>query len=307
MNPIVLALQGSEILRSALAEALPAQPGDVEWRQFPDQETYLRVVQSVAGRDVIIAAQLDRPNAKLVDLYLLASAVRAASALRVILVAPYLPYMRQDRVFKPGEGVSASHIGRWLSSFLDGIVTVDPHLHRIRALEEIYGVRTRVVHAAPAIGRWLREKVSRPLLIGPDEESAIWVVDAAHSAGCPYLVLKKVRHGDREVSIAFPGLDAHSDRTPVLVDDIVSSGATMVEAVRRLRAQGVQAPVCVGVHAIFAEEAFERLQHAGAERTVTCNTVVHRSNAIDIHRDLGVATQELLDELSRPVAIKAAS
>ncbi len=299
MKPIVFPLPGSDLLAIALADAMPAQPGSVAMRHFPDEETYLCVEQPVADRDVVIAATLDRPNGKLVDLYLLASTLRAAGARRIVLAAPYLPYMRQDRSFKPGESVSARHIGAWLSTFVDGLVTVEPHLHRIRALEEIYRIPTRVVHPAEAIGRWVRENVIQPLLIGPDEESAAWVTRAAATAGCRYLVLKKLRHGDRDVSIMVPGVQQYPEHTPVLLDDIISSGATLVEAVHKLRGVGSPPPVCVVTHAVFADDAFARLQHAGVDRVVSCNTIAHPSNAIDVHREIALAVGELLAPVAR--------
>lgn len=306
MSPLIYFLPGNELLASGLAEHLPAQVGTLALRQFPDEETYLRVEQSAGGRDVIIAATLDRPNTKLVNLYLLASTLRSAGARRIVLVTPYLPYMRQDQAFHEGESLSAAHIGAWLSTFVDGIVTVDPHLHRIHALAEVYRVPTQVVHAASSIGRWLRENVTRPLVIGPDEESANWVIDVARTAGCRYIISKKLRHGDRDVSVSLPGIQAFADYTPVLVDDVISSGATMTETVHRLRAQGGTAPVCVAVHAVFAEDALSRLRHAGAERIVTCNTIPHVTNAIDVHRELAVAAIELLAALSAPAKRVAA-
>jgi ribose-phosphate pyrophosphokinase len=297
MNPIVVSLPGNEGLSAALVEVMAAKPGELSMRQFPDGETYLRVLEPAAERDVVIACTLDRPNDKLVNLYLLASSLRAAGARRIVLVAPYLPYMRQDHIFKDGEGVSAAHIGRWLSSFLDGVVTVDPHLHRIRALSEVYSVPTRQVSSATAIGRWVRENVTHPLLIGPDEESGTWVTDTAKDVGCHYLILKKLRHSDRDVSIVVPGVQAFMEYTPVLLDDIVASGATMIEAAHRLRALGTAPPVCIGVHALFAKDASDQLRQAGAQRIITCNTVVHPSNVIDLNREIALATAGLLADL----------
>jgi len=300
MSPIIYFLPGNEALASALVEQLPAQAGTLAMRQFPDEETYLRVEQAVAGRDVVIAATLDRPNAKLVNLHLLASTLRSGGARRIVLVAPYLPYMRQDRAFHDGESFSAAYVARWLSGLVDGIVTVDPHLHRIHALAEIYRVPTRVVHCAAAVGRWMRDNVVHPLVIGPDEESAQWVTEVALTAGCPHLISKKVRHGDRDVSVSLPGIQAFTDRTPVLIDDIISSGATMTAAVHHLRGIGHPAPICIGAHAVFSGDAYARLQHAGADRIVTCNTIPHPSNGIDVHREIAVATLELLTSLTAP-------
>jgi ribose-phosphate pyrophosphokinase len=161
-------------------------------------------------------------------------------------------------------------------------VTVDPHLHRIHELSEIYDIEATVVHAAPVVAEWIREHVPQPVLVGPDEESAQWVAATAERIGAPHLVLHKVRRGDTDVSVEVPQVDRWREHTPVLVDDIISTGRTLVQTIGHLRAAGMQPPVCVAVHALFAGDAWEALQAAGAGRVVTCNTVAHVSNGIDV-------------------------
>jgi ribose-phosphate pyrophosphokinase len=83
------------------------------------------------------------------------------------------------------------------------------------------------------------------------------------------------------VEISIPHLERWPARTPVLVDDVISSGRTIIEACRRMLAAGTAAPVCLAVHALFAEDAFQRLKEV-ANRVVTTNTVSHESNALDV-------------------------
>jgi ribose-phosphate pyrophosphokinase len=94
-------------------------------------------------------------------------------------------------------------------------------------------------------------------------------------------VLRKERHGDRDVEVSVPLADLRG-RSPVLVDDIISSARTMAEAARSLSRAGGAAPTCVGVHAVFAEGAEETLRSAGVARVVTCNTIEHPTNGIDV-------------------------
>ena len=161
-----------------------------------------------------------------------AATARELGASRVGLVAPYLAYMRQDRRFKPGEAVTSRQVARLLSDAFDWLVTVDPHLHRYSSLADIYSIPTHVVHAAPLIAEWIKANVTNPLIIGPDSESEQWVAAVASDVGAPYSVLEKVRHGDRDVEIRLKDLEQWKGRTPVLVDDIISTGRTMIEAVR---------------------------------------------------------------------------
>ena len=282
MSAVVFALPQNEALARALAAELDAELGGLEVRRFPDGETYVRLDSGVAGRDVVIAASLSPPDPKLAQLLFIARTARELGAASIVLAAPYLAYMRQDRQFRPGEGLTSRFFADFVSSFVDGLVTVDPHLHRITNLSDLYRIPSQVVHAAPLIGNWLQANVLSPVVIGPDEESRQWVAAVAEAAGAPHVVLSKVRHGDRNVEVSVPQLEAWRGRTPVLVDDIVSTARTMIEAVKHLKAAATPAPVCIGVHAIFAGTAYDDLMAAGASRVVTCNTIAHPSNAIDV-------------------------
>lgn len=289
--PLLLSLAGRG---EALAAPLVAQAGRLELRRFPDGESYVRLLDDPRGREVVVLADLSRPDEKLVPLLLLCDAAHELGATRVGLIAPYLPYMRQDTRFHPGEAISSRSLGRLLSRAVDWLVTVDPHLHRHASLDEVLSVPSRVVAAAPAIAAWIRAEVPRPLLVGPDEESGQWVAAVAALAQAPHAVLEKVRSGDREVRLSFPDLSAWRDHTPVIVDDIVSTARTMAAAVRGLRAAGLAAPVCVGVHALFCEDALAALEAAGPARVVTCDTVPHPSNAISLTGALAEAARALL-------------
>lgn len=293
MNQLLIApLPGNESLAVNLGRQLKAEVVSLETRDFPDGETYLRFCSEIAGRDLALVCTLDRPNTKLVAAYLAAATARDIGARRVGLVAPYLGYMRQDKRFKPGEAISSRHVASLVSSVFDWMVTVDPHLHRYHALGEIYTIPTRAAHAAPLISKWIKENVMNPVIIGPDSESQQWVAAVAVASDAPYTVMEKIRRGDRDVEVSFRDLDPMTDRTPVLVDDIISSGRTMVEAVRTLRSLGFQTPTCLAVHGIFAGDAYSTLLEAGG-RVATCNTVSHISNQIDVTNLLSDAVREI--------------
>ena len=291
----IISLPGSQACADHLAERMHAPRCGLESRRFPDGEIYLRVLGDVQGSDVAVVAQLREPDAQIPGLLFLADALRDLGAARVGLVAPYLPYMRQDTRFQPGEAVTSISFAKLVSAAFDWLVTVDPHLHRHATLADIYRIPSEVVPSAPAIAAWVQTQVKRPHLIGPDEESVQWVREVAGFIGCPYEVLRKERRGDRDVVLTLPELDALQGRTPVLVDDIISSAHTLAEAVRALRARGSAPPVCVGVHALFAGDGAALLQAAGAARVVTCNTLAHASNAIDVMGAVGEAVKVLLE------------
>jgi ribose-phosphate pyrophosphokinase len=230
---------------------------------------------------VVVVCTLDRPDSKFLPLALTAAMARDLGATRVGLAAPYLAYMRQDRRFEEGEAVTSSYFARLISTGFDWLVTVAPHLHRHASLDEIYSIPSKVAHADGPLSIWIRNKVVQPLIVGPDSESEQWVSWIAAAAKCPHVVLDKRRLGDRDVEIGLPDLSTWRDRQPVLVDDIVSSATTMVEAARMLAAAGMPKPICIGIHALFAKDSYESLRQV-AVRTATTNTVLHESNEIDV-------------------------
>lgn len=279
--PLIVPLPGNEALASRIASELGGELEPFETRSFPDGETYLRFHVDPRGRELVLVCTLDRPNPKFLPLVFAAAAGRELGAMRIGLVAPYLSYMRQDRRFHDGEAVTSRYFARLLSSSVDWLITVDPHLHRYGSLAEIYSIPTRVVHSAPLISGWIAQNERAPLIVGPDIESEQWVSEVAARAGAPYRVLRKERRGDRDVEITIPDLHEFRERRPVLVDDIVSSGRTMVETARQLGAQGMQAPVCIAVHALLSAEATRSLLEVAA-RVVSTNSVLHETNGIDL-------------------------
>ena len=296
--PIVFALAGNIQLAASIAGRLSGQIGSLERRSFPDGETYLRYRDELAGRAVVLVCSLDRPDEKFLPLVFAADAAKELGAASVTLVAPYLAYMRQDKRFQAGEAITSLSFARRLSTTFDSLVTVDPHLHRYKGLGDIYSIPTAIAHSAPVIAQWIADHVESPFIIGPDMESEQWVNEVAEISRSPYRVLQKQRRGDRDVRITVPDLGELQDRTPVLVDDIVSSGRTMLETAKLLGEKGLPQAVCIAVHVLLSDEAYGSLLNS--VRTVaSTNTIEHQSNQIDIAAVISEVTRTSLTDLDR--------
>ena len=290
MFPLFVPLPGEEARASRLAAALSAEVAQAVFRRFPDGESYVRLDSDATGRVVVVVASLDRPDEKIAPLLFAAAAARERGATRVVLVAPYLAYMRQDASFRAGEAVTARVFARLVSASFDSVVVVDPHLHRLASLDELYSVPTTAVSAAPAIAEHVRRTVPHPLLVGPDAESGRWVGAVAESLGAPCVVFEKTRQGDREVLIGgADGVEMWRGRTPVLLDDIISTGRTMIGAAEVLKRAGFAKAVAIGVHAVLVPGALEELLASHVERVVTCDTIPHPTNAIALDAPLAEA------------------
>ncbi len=296
----MLALPGNQAVAARLAVPLAAEVGDAELKRFPDGEFHVRLQTPVRDAEVAIICTLDRPDEKVLSLLWLAIAAHQGGACRVGLAAPYLAYMRQDAIFQPGEIRTAQHFAALLTRYFDWLVTVDPHLHRVQNLSDIYGMPATAVQAAPAVAAWVQAHVGAPLLVGPDEESRQWVEHVAGLCGAPWTVLSKTRHSAWNVEVSAVEPDLRAECTPVLIDDIISTGRTMIETAQQVRRAGLHPPVCVAVHAVFAADAYRELSAVAAD-VVTCDTIAHPSNRIELTEFIAAAISTIFD-LPLPVA-----
>jgi ribose-phosphate pyrophosphokinase len=133
--------------------------------------------------------------------------------------------------------------------------------------------------AAGLLGRWIAAQVPGALLVGPDEESGQWVSDAAAAGGLDHAIGRKVRHGDAQVQIAFPDVDV-TGRPVVLLDDMASTGRTLIGAARDALVRGAVSVDVAVTHALFNGDALPALQAAGVRHVWSSNAVPHASNSV---------------------------
>ncbi len=205
-----------------------------------------------------------------------------------------MAYMRQDVAFRSGEAVSQRIVGEFLAGLFDGVVTVDPHLHRVNTLAEAVPVPHAIaLSGAPLLADIVAQARPGAVLLGPDAESAQWVAAAAVRHGFAHAVCTKVRHGDRDVDILLPeGLDV-SGRAVVLLDDVVSSGHTLAGATRLLRAAGAASVDVAVTHALFAGDALAQLEAAGVGQVWSTDCIAHPSNAVSVAPLLAEALRQI--------------
>ncbi|HTT14345.1 MAG TPA: ribose-phosphate diphosphokinase [Thermoplasmata archaeon] len=247
---------------TALAERISRELGNTPFgipytKRFPDGELYVRVGGRLEGDDVVVV-QSTRTDQDLLELLLLEDAVREAGARRIFVVVPYFGYARQDRRFFPGEPVSARTMSRHVELDADAVITVDLHspqtlTHFSKPAFEASGI--------PAIARLLRE---RPLdvLVSPDKGGVDRVRRMAQILDKPWFALEKKRIDSEHVELSMPATlpAAIEGKHLALIDDVITTGGTIVEAAKLLTKQGASAISAACTHGLFLRDAFERIK-----------------------------------------------
>jgi ribose-phosphate pyrophosphokinase len=279
-----------EGLAQKVADRLKCPLRPINVHTFPDGESLIRAETGTPGRALLFRS-LDDPNAKLIELLFAADALRRQGVTEVGLVAPYLGYMRQDRIFEAGQSLSQRVVANLLGNAFDDVLTVEAHLHRIESLNEVFPCPAKSLSAASAITDWLQAGPRPNLLVGPDAESEPWIRAIADRAQLDWSIASKRRRGDRDVQIELPPLPAGT-RDVWIIDDIGSSGTTLEAIARILAERGVEKIGAIVVHALFGPDTPERLQEAGIARLVSSDSVTHPSNQIGL-------SATLADEIER--------
>ncbi len=114
--------------------------GEFQYRAFPDGEDYLRIMTDVSNKRIFLLVDLHNPNNKILTIIFIAATLRTQGAKKIHLIAPYLPYLRQDKIFKPGEALTSQYFAQLISNYFDSLITIEPHLHRYQSLNEIYSL-----------------------------------------------------------------------------------------------------------------------------------------------------------------------
>ncbi len=278
---IVTSCGNSVAIAKKMARKLRAKFVGLTISSFPDGDIYLRFNKKVKG-EVVVIVQSFQPHSdmSLFDVVFAAETAKDLGAKKVILVAPYLAYMRQDKRFHPGEAINSRIMAKLLNNSIDKIITIDPHLHRYKSLKDIFTIPAKRVTANPLVVEYVK-KMKNVVIIGPDWESYQWAEKIAKKIGVECSVLEKTRHSSRHVESKFITPIDLKGKNTVIIDDIISTGKTMIAAAKKARKLGAKSVTAIGVHGLFVENAVEKMQKY-VDKIVTTNCIEHKTNKIDV-------------------------
>lgn len=270
----------SSKIAGKIAKHKKQKVNELRVKEFPDGELYLRFMKPIKGKNVeIIQTFHPNPNKALLISYFSIITAKELGAKKVRLIAPYLGFMRQDKRFHSGECQSNKIMADLLSS-ADEVITFDPHLHRINDMNEIFKTKTKKLSANKTIEEYIKKNWKDPWIIGPDSESYQWAKEIAKHINAHSTILKKKRYSSTVVRIKVKNVEVKG-KDVIIVDDIISSGNTMIEPIKQLKKMGAKSITCICIHGIFALDALQRLRRLGV-KVISTNTIENPVSKIDI-------------------------
>lgn len=293
---IIIGCSHGKHIGNNIAKKLKASYSGLEVKKFPDGETKVRFPADVRGKDVVLVQSFygdvkGDVNDCVIEAIFAASTAKELGAKKVFLAAPYFPYLRQDKRFKPGESVSLKIMAGLVDRYFDKVFVIDPHLHREAKLSHIFKINSNNLTSNPLIAEYIKKNIKNPLIVGPDWESYKWAQRVAEKIGCEHVILEKVRYSGRKVKVKLNRKIELDNKSVVFVDDIISTGNTILGAAKNIRKLGAKKFSCVAVHGIFVEDALEKLRKANIN-VVTTNTIPNKVAKIDV----SVVVAEALSE-----------
>ena len=293
-NAVVFSLESGRPLLERVCTALGMEPGRHEERPFEDGEHKMRPLESVRDRDVYVVQSLYGDDAlsvndRLIRVLFLLGAIRDAGAARCTLVAPYLCYARKDRRTKPRDPVSLRYLATLIESIgVDRIVTVD--VHNPAAYENAFRIPAVRGTATPLFVDALVPRIGdrEAVVVSPDaggvkRAERVRQALAQRLARTVELVFIEKFRSEGEV---WGGTVVGSvqDRVAVIVDDLISSGTTLVEAAKACRTEGAAAVYAAVTHGVFSSKADATLADAPLDRLLVCDTLPPDRLAADVRK-----------------------
>lgn len=279
---IIIALSHGLHLAKSIAAKLRKPYSALEVTHFPDSEMKLMFKVDVKGKTIVLVQSFyGNINDCVIETLFAAETARELGARKVILAAPYFPYLRQDKRFNPGECISLRTIAKNIDEDFDDVIIIDPHLHREKTLKHIFRIKSHRLTANPLIEDYIKKKIKNPVIIGPDWESYKWARKVAEKINCDFAIMQKKRYSARKVVVKLNKKIEIKSKNLVFIDDMISTGHTLLEAIKAMKKVGAKKVTCFAVHGILVENALEKLKKAGAT-VITSNTIPNKAAKIDV-------------------------
>lgn len=262
---------GSEKLAKGVASGTNAEHGDIRIKRFPDGEFYIRILSDVKGKECAVIKSTDSNDA-LVELFIILDAIRDVGAKKTTAIIPYLAYARQDKRFNEGEALSAKTVLGLIKNFSDDIITVNCHFLHSSGESEFHGIKIRNLDAFPLLAEYFAGRLKNPFILAPDKGSLNLARSASGIIGCNFDFINKTRVSGEKVIMEEKKIDLR-DMDVLILDDIISTGGTIIQAANFARSNKAKSINVGCVHGIFSREV-DKLNSVADE--IVCTDTIQR-------------------------------
>ncbi|KFH00107.1 phosphoribosylpyrophosphate synthetase [Toxoplasma gondii VAND] len=298
----------NEPLARAVADRLSTKLGKAVVKRFADGEVNIQFADSLRGKDVYIIQPTSTPvNEHLVELLLMISTCRRASAKKITAVIPYYGYARQDRKLSSRVPISAADVARMIEAMgVDRVVAVDLHCGQIQGF---FGPRVPVDNLeAQIIGlEYFHHKdLHKPVVVSPDAGGVYrarkfqegLIARGYNDCGIAMLIKQRLRANEIE-RMDLVGSVAGSD--VIIVDDMIDTAGTLCEAARELRKKGARRVFAFATHGLFSGPAIERIEASPLEEVVVTDSIKARPEVAECPRITSLSISVLLADAIRRI------
>jgi ribose-phosphate pyrophosphokinase len=268
---ILFAGRSTQTLAAGIARHLRRKLGDCEARTFSDGEIWVKYKENIRGRDVFIIQSTNPPADNLMELLIMVDAAKRSSAYRVTAVIPYFGYARQDRKDQPRVAISAKLIADLLSAAgADRVITMDLHAPQIQGFFDI--PVDHLYSSAVFINFFKAMKIKNLAVATPDVGGIKMAAAYAKRLHADLVVMDK-RRPKPNVAAIMNIIGEPGGKNILLVDDLIDTGGTMMQAVQKLYEHGAKSVMAACTHPVFSGEAAQRMKESGIERMFVTDTL----------------------------------
>ena len=285
----VISGKSSESLAKELSKKIKANFVKSEIKVFPDGESKITLIGKISKKKSIVLQSISPPvDTNLVQILSLITKAKENSS-EVVAVIPYMGYARQDREFLPGEIVTMKVLGKlFKSAGASKIIVVD--IHSSIGLKH-FSIKTKNVTAIPDLVRFFKKlSLKNPLIVSPDQGGKERAKEFAKKFNSDYIALEKIR--DRKtgkVKIKTKNLEEVKNRDLILVDDIISTGGSIIKATQFLKKQKCKRIYVACTHALLMNDAEKKIKKAGVTSIISTNTIPGKTSKVDISKTIAKA------------------
>jgi len=278
----VIAGIASKDLAQKLSKKLGANLINTELKIFPDGEGKITLKGKFHGSTTVVVQSIFPPvDSNLIQALALISKAKENSS-EVIAVIPYLGYARQDREFLPGEIITMKVLGKlFKGAGASRIIVTD--IHSKIGLKQL-GLKSENVSAIPELVKYFRKlQLKKPLIVSPDQGGIERAKEFSKEIKLDFIALQKVR--DRKtgrVQIKNQNMKEVKGRDLILVDDMISTGGSIVKATEFLKKQDCGRVFVTCTHALLINEAEKKIKKAGVTKIISTNSIPNETAVVDI-------------------------